>query len=164
MTLQRSLAWLTVLLPALAPVSGCARVCPAVAWTNFVIVVLDGDPRNVSWVQLCTPDSCSRAGESPVPQTVLPSAAPSGANGLGFPPGGGPTARRITVEKMGPERWRFGFDVDAPGSVTVRALDATGKTLAEQKMSLVWQRTGGTGECGGPETASPVTLTVNAER
>lgn len=164
MTLQRSLAWLTVLLPALVPVSGCARVCPAIAWTNFVTVVLDGDARNVSWVQLCTPDSCSRAGESPAPQTVLPSAAPapSGANGLGFPPGGGPTVRRIVVEKTGPGSWRFGFDVDAPGSVTVRALDPTGKTLAERKMSLVWQRTGGTAQCGGPETASPLTLTVNA--
>jgi hypothetical protein len=163
MRLLRSLAWLTVLLPSLVPVAGCARVCPTIAWTNFVTVTLDGDTRNVSWVQLCTPDSCSRATESPAPQAVLPSvtASPTGANGLGFAPGGGPTVRRIIVEKIGPDSWRFGFEIDSPGSVTVRALDSTGKTLAEKRTSLAWQRTGGTVGCGGPETASPVTLTVN---
>ena len=164
MKLLRSLAWLTVLLPALVPVAGCARVCTAIGWSNFVTVALDGDTRNVSWVQLCTPDSCSPATESPAPQTVLPSATatPTGANGLGFPPGGGPTARRITVEKIGSDGWQFGFDMDSPGSVTVRALGPTGKALAEKKVSLAWQRIGGTAECGGPETAAPVTLTVNA--
>jgi hypothetical protein len=164
MRLLRSLAWLTVLLPSLVPVAGCARVCPTIAWTNFVTVTLDGDTRNVSWVQLCTPDSCSRATETPAPQAVLPSvtASPTGANGLGFAPGGGPTVRRIIVEKIGLDSWRFGFEIDAPGSVTVRALDSTGKTLAEKETSLAWQRTDGTVGCGGPETASPVTLTVNA--
>lgn len=164
MTLLRSLAWLTVLLPALVPVAGCARVCPAIAWTNSVTVTLAGDTRSVSWVQLCTPDSCSRATESPAPQTVVPSATvtPTGANGLGFPPGGGPIQLPITVEKTGPDRWRFGFEIASPGSVIVRALDPKGNTLAEKKMSLAWQRTGGTAECGGPETASPLTLTVNS--
>lgn len=164
MTLLRSLAWLTVLLPALVPVAGCARVCPTIAWTNFVTVALDGDTRNVSWVQLCTPDSCSRATESPALHTVLPfaTATPTGANGLGFPQGGGPTVRRIMVEKIGSDSWRFGFEIDSPRSVIVRALDPTGKTFAEKKMSLAWQRIGGTGGCGGPETASPVMLTVNA--
>jgi len=162
MTPLRSLAWLTVLLPALVPVAGCARVCPAIAWTNFVTVTLAGDTRSVSWVQLCTPDSCSRATETPAPQTGLPSAAasPTGANGLGFPSGGGPTQRRITAEKTGTDRWRFGFGMDSPGSVTIRALDPTGKTLAEKETPLTWQRTGGTAACGGPETASPLTLTV----
>jgi hypothetical protein len=70
--------------------------------------------------------------------------------------------RRITVEKTGSDSWRFGFDMNSPGSVIVRALDATGKTLAEKKVSLAWQRVGGTAECGGPETAAPVTLTVNS--
>lgn len=163
MTLLRSLAWLTVLLPALVPVAGCARACTAIGWANFVTVAVDGDARNVSWVQLCTPDSCSQATESPAPRTVLPSATatPTGANGLGFPPGGGPTVGRIAVEKTGSDSWRFGFDMHSPGSVIVRALDETGKTLAEKKVSLAWQRVGGTAECGGPETAAPVTLTVN---
>lgn len=163
MRLLRSLAWLTVLLPSLVPVGGCARVCPAIAWINFVTVTLDGDTRNVSWVQLCTPDSCSRAAESQAPQAVPPSgtATPTGANGLGTAPGGGHTVRRIVVEKIGSDSWRFGFEIDSPGSVVVRALDSTGKTLAEKKTSLAWQRTGGTVGCGGPETASPVTLTVN---
>lgn len=166
MTLLRSLACFTVLLPALLPVTGCATTCPAIAWANFVTVALDGDTRNVAWVQLCTPDSCSRATESPLPQTVLSSAAasPSAANGLGLPtaPGLGPTVRRILVEKIGSDTWRFGFEMDSPGSATIRALDPAGKTLAENKVSLEWQRIGGTAECGGPETASPVTLTVNA--
>ena len=139
MTPLRSLAWLTVLLPALVPVTGCARVCPA------------------------TPEACSRATERPAQQTVYPSAtaAPTGANGLGFPPGGGPVVRRIMVEKVGPDTWRFGFEIDSPGSVTVRALDAAGKTLAEKKVRLDWQRVGGTVGCGGPETAAPVTLRLS---
>ncbi len=163
MAVLRSLAWLTVLLPALVPTTGCAKVCPAIAWTNYVTVAVDGDTRNVSWVQLCTPDACSRSTERPTPQAVPPSptAAPTGANGLGFPPGGGPTVRRITVEKVGSDTWRFGFEVDTPGSATVRALDRTGATRAEQKMPLHWQRTGETVGCGGPETASPVTLTLS---
>jgi hypothetical protein len=70
--------------------------------------------------------------------------------------------RRIIVEKIGLDSWRFGFEIDAPGSVTVRALDSTGKSLAEKETALAWQRTDGTVGCGGPETASPVTLTVNA--
>jgi hypothetical protein len=164
MTLLRSLAWLTVLLPSLVPVAGCARVCPTIAWTNYVTVALNGDTRNVAWVQLCTPESCSRAIESPAAQAVLPSATatPTGANGLGFPPGGGPTVRRIMVEKIGSDSWRFGFEVDSPGSIMVRALDPAGKTLAAKKMSLAWQRIGGTVGCGGPEISSPVMLTVKA--
>lgn len=162
MTALRSLAWFAVLLPALVPVTGCGRACPTIAWINFVTVAVDGDARNVSWMQLCTPDACSRATESPTPRPVLPSptATPTGANGLGFPPGGGPTVRRITVEKVGSDTWRFGFEVDTPGSVTVRALYRTGATLAEQKVPLHWQRVGETVGCGGPATASPVTLTV----
>jgi hypothetical protein len=70
--------------------------------------------------------------------------------------------RRITVEKISSDSWRFGFEIGAPESVTVRALDPTGKTLAEKKMSLAWHRIGGTAGCGGPETASPLTLTVSA--
>jgi hypothetical protein len=35
-------------------------------------------------------------------------------------------------------------------------------TLAEKKMPLAWQRTGGTAACGGPETAAPLTLTVTS--
>lgn len=164
MTVLRSLAWLTVFLPALLPVTGCAKVCPTIAWTNFVTVTVGGDARNLSWVQLCTPDACSRATESPTPQTVPPSATatPTGANGLGFPPGGGPTVRRIMVEKVGSDTWRFGFEMNSPGSVTVRALDRTGATLAEEKVPLHWVRIGGTVGCGGPETASPVTLTLSA--
>jgi hypothetical protein len=164
MLLLPSVAWLTVLLPALVPVAGCARVCPTVAWANFVTVVLDGDTRNVCWVQLCTPDSCSRATESPAAQAAPPTATatPTGANGLDFAPDGGPAVHRIMAEKIGSDSWRFGFEIDSPGSVIVRALDPTGKTLAEKKTSLAWQRTGETVGCGAPETASPVTLTVNA--
>lgn len=164
MTRLRSLVLLTALLPALVSASGCARVCPAIAWANFVTVALDGDVGNVSWVQLCTPDTCSRATQTAAPQTEAPSAtvAPTGANGLGFPSGGGPTVRPIHVEKIGADSWRFGFEIDTPGSVVVRALDPTGKTLAEKKTSLAWQQTGETVGCGRPEIASPLTLTVNA--
>ncbi|MFE4228962.1 hypothetical protein ACFRJ8_13840 [Arthrobacter sp. NPDC056886] len=88
-------------------------------------------------------------------------ATPTGANGLGFAPGGGPAVRHIIVEKVGSDSWRFGFEIDTPGSVIVRALDPTGSTLAEKRTSLAWQRTGDTVRCGGPEIASPVTLTVN---
>jgi len=160
----RTFAFLTLLLPALLPVTGCARVCPAIGWNNSVTAALAGDARNVAWVQLCTPEACSRATERRIPQPVLPTATatPTGANGLGFPPDGGPAVHRIVVEKVGAATWRFSFDMDSPGSATVRALDAAGRTLAEEKVSLAWQRIGGTAECGGPSTALPVTMTVSA--
>jgi hypothetical protein len=153
-----------LLLPVILPMTGCGTVCPAIAWTNFVTVALAGDTQNVAWVQLCTPDACSQATEQPAPQPVLPTATATatGANGLGLPPGLVFPGRGIIVEKAGTDTWRFGFDMDAPGSVTVRALDSVGKILAERKVSLEWQRIGGTAECGGPATAAPVTLTVNA--
>jgi hypothetical protein len=65
------------------------------------------------------------------------------------------------VQKIGSDSWRFGFEIDSPGSVIVRALDQTGKTLAEKKAPLAWQRIGETVGCGGAKIASPVTLTVN---
>lgn len=159
----RSTACLAVLLSGLLPVTGCARVCPAIGWNNSVTVALAGDTRNVAWVQLCTPDACSRATERPTPQPVSPSptTTPTGANGLGFPPGGGPAVHRIVVEKVGADTWRFSFDMDSPGSATIRALDAAGGTLAEEKVQLNWHRIGGTAECGGPSTAAPVTLAVS---
>jgi hypothetical protein len=163
MSRLRPVACLAVLLPVLLPVTGCGRVCPAIGWNNTVIVALAGDAGNVAWVQLCSPEACSRATERPTPQPVLPTptANPTGANGLGFPPGGGPAVHRIVVEKIGADTWRFSFDMDSPGSATVRALDSAGRTLAEQKVPLEWQRTGCTAACGGPATASPVTLAVN---
>jgi hypothetical protein len=160
----RPIACLALLLPALLPVPGCGKTCPAMAWINYVTVALDGDTRDVAWVQLCTPDACSQQTDRPAPPPVLPTATPTptGANGLGFPPGQGPAEHHISVERTGSEAWRFGFVVESPGSVTVRALDRAGKTLAEKRVSLVWQQIGKATECGGPATAAPVTLTVNA--
>lgn len=163
MSRLRSAACLGLLLSVVLQVTGCAKTCPANAWLNFVTVTVDGDTRNVAWVQLCTPDACFRATARPTPQPVLPTATPTptGANGLGFPSGLGPVERHISVQRTKADAWRFGFVVDLPGSVTVRAFDSAGKTLAEKRLSLVWQATGKNTGCGGPATASPVTLTVN---
>jgi hypothetical protein len=166
MSRLRSAACLGLLLSAVLQVTGCAKTCPAVAWLNFVTVTVDGDTRNVAWVQLCTPDACSRATARLTPQPVLPTATPTptptGANGLGFPRGLGPVERHIPVERTGADAWRFGFLVDLPGAVTLRAFDSAGKILAEKRLSLVWQQTGRATECGAPAMAAPVTLTVNA--
>ncbi|MET3935345.1 hypothetical protein [Arthrobacter sp. OAP107] len=160
----RPFACLALLLPVLLPVAGCAKTCPAMAWINYLTVALDGDTRTVAWVQLCTPDACSQAADRPTAPPVLPTATPTptGANGLGFPPGQGPAEHHISVERTGSDAWRFGFVVESPGSVTVRALDSAGKTLAEKRVSLAWQQIGKATECGGPATAAPVTLAVNA--
>ncbi|MFE4543130.1 hypothetical protein [Arthrobacter sp. NPDC056727] len=160
----RSAAWLALLLPALLPATGCATVCPAIAWINSLTMVLDGDTRVVARVQLCTKTVCSEATDGLQRRPVLPTATatPTGANGLGLPLGLGSPERGIIVERTGTDTWRFGFDMDAPGAVTVRALDSAGKILAERKVSLEWKRIGGTAECGGPATAAPVTLTVTA--
>jgi hypothetical protein len=163
MRLMRSLAVFATLLPGLLSATGCGATCPAIAWINSVTVALDGDVRNVAWVQVCTPDSCSQATDSPTPQTALSSPIET-AGGNGFDhlsiPGSGSAAHRISVERTGSNTWQFGFEKVSPGSVTVRALDEAGHTIAEKKMSLNWQRTERTVGCGGPETASPVTLSL----
>ncbi len=157
MTPMRSPALLATLLPALLSATGCAATCPTIAWINFVTVALDGDVRNVAWVQVCTPDSCSQATDSGTPQTALSSPTETaGGNRFNHPgiPVPGSAAHRISAERTGANTWQFGFEKVSPGSVTVRALDEAGNTIAERKMSMDWQRTERTVGCGGPETAS----------
>ena len=72
MTPMRTLA-LFETLSAPFSATGCAMTCPTIAWINSVTVALDGDVRNVAWVQLCTPDSCWQATDSPRPQMALSS-------------------------------------------------------------------------------------------
>lgn len=158
MTPMRTLALFGTLLSAPFSATGCAMTCPTIAWINSVTVALDGDVRNVAWVQVCTPDSCSEATDSPAPQTALSSPTETaGGNALGIP---GSASPRITVERTGSNTWQFGFEKVSPRSVTARAIDEAGNTITERKLSLDWQRTGRTVGCGGPETASPVTLNL----
>jgi hypothetical protein len=163
MTPMRSLVLFATLLSALFSGSGCAMTCPTIAWINSVTVALDGDVRKVAWVQLCTPDSCSPATDSPTSKTALSSptetAGAYGFDHLSAPPSG-PAVHRISVERTSPNTWQFGFENVSPGSVTARALDEAGNTITERKLSLDWQRTGRTVGCDGPETASPVTLNL----
>lgn len=165
MTPMRSLALFATSLSALLFAPSCASTCPAIAPINSVTVVLDGDVRNVAWVQLCTPDSCSPATDSPTSQTALSSptetAAAYGFDHLSAPPSG-PAVHRISGLRTSPNTWQFGFENVSPGSVTARALDKAGNTIAERKLSLDWQRTGRTVGCDGPATASPITLNLKA--
>lgn len=164
MSRVRGAACLALLLPVILPATGCGVTCPSMAWINYVTVALDGDTEKVAWVQLCTSEACSQATDRPAPAPVLPTATPTptGANGLGFPPGLGPKEHHISVERVSTDAWRFGFVVDSPGSVTVRALGPAGQTVAEKKVPLVWKQIGEKTACGGPATTAPVTLTVHS--
>ena len=50
----------------------------------------------------------------------------------------------------------------SPETVTITAYSADGSVLARREVDLGWTRVGGSEACGGPATAGPVRLNINA--
>lgn len=128
----------TVLSSAL---TGCSlsTACPAIGWINSVTVTLDGDVQNVDVVELCADRMCSRPqGSQQATEDAIPFIA---------------SAKSDTD-------WEVQIGMQAPKAVSVRALSADGRVLAETEANLDWRRVGGSERCGGPQEADPVTLQV----
>ena len=169
----------TALLLALAT-AGCSGpvpdVCPAIAWFNSLTVSLDGSVEEVSLVEFCVEDVCSvradgpgRVPEDPVspgavpaPATTLavtPAPGPSGAAPSGAAPSG-PSYSPFTAARVDDRTWTVSLLMRSPNTATIKAYSADGSVLAQRDVELGWTRVGGSGPCGGPETAGPVRLVI----
>ena len=138
--------------------SGCAVACPAIGWVNAVNVELGGNADDAAAVQLCVDGVCAESApvlpvtDEPLRlSTALPdlaTAAPSESPLL------------FSTARLDERTWRITFTTEAPDSITVRAVTATGDVLAEQDATLEWQRVGGSEQCGGPLEGTPIGLDI----
>lgn len=139
--------------------SGCTAACPTIGWINAVNVDLDGNVDDVAAVELCVDGVCAeaapvlRGADEPLrPMTALPedvaTAVPSESSLL------------FSTARLDERSWRITFTTEAPDSITVRAVSATGDVLAEQDATLEWQRVGGSEQCGGPLEGTPIGLDI----
>ena len=153
-----------MLLAGCAGTGGPPVACPAIGWLNNVLVELEGDVSAVAEVQGCVDDVCSQVVRPPttdVPVEII-TPAPGGTidetGQKSHPP------RELLSPYMATpldeDSWVINLDMDTPEIVTVRALAADGTVLVEGEFTLDWVRVGGSEQCGGPEEAGPVTLTV----
>lgn len=148
-----------LLLAVCMPVAGCSYACPAVGWVNSVTVELAGDLSRVDTVQLCSEGACSDLRPEP---TVAPRIIVTHSLNPTAPvtPDVQPTMAPFYAERIDADTWQFTVSMSAPDHVTAKALSAAGGVLAETQTDLVWQRVGGSAQCGGPAKAQPVMVTV----
>lgn len=154
----RVLSLAAVLLLSLAG-SGCATACPAIGWVNAVNVELDGNADAVAAVELCFDGVCSesapflRVTDEPLRlMTALPEDAETAAPVEG--------SLVFSTARVDERTWRITFTTEAPDSITVRAVSATGAVLAERDVTLEWERVGGSEQCGGPLEGTPIGLDI----
>ena len=147
-----------MLLTGLA-LSGCAVACPAIGWINAVNVELDGNVDDVAAVELCVDGVCAESApvlrgtdEPLVLMTALPEDASTAV------PSESPLL--FSSENIDERTWRISFPTQAPDSVTIRAVSATGAVLAQLDATLEWQRVGGSEQCGGPLEGTPIGLDI----
>lgn len=128
--------------------AGCiTEACPAIGWSSSLTVELTGDASQVHLVELCSEGVCSG------PVQCAPN---EGATTFSLEESIGTTGAGTSSEGTEPEEpapysasrvddntWNRGFMMQAPTAVTVRALTAGGRVLAEENFTLEWTRVGG---------------------
>lgn len=124
--------------------------CPAIGWSNEVIIAVNGNVDGVALLELCVDGSCVRS------EPIMPQAAPAVSPHAQELPSFNPFSR------INERSWSASTAMSTPQTVTVRALSAAGQVLAEENAPVQWRRVGGTQECGGPSEAGPVTLNVQS--
>src|SRR6185312_7701265 len=166
--MRRLVSGLVVALTLSVMVAGCSVIpplaCPAIGWSHTVTVVLDGAVEKVHTVELCIEDNCSittdqlqdRTDEPLQIATAMPPDTPTSASpsNLGAPPIGA---------RLDDHAWTFSLMMNAPTTVTVRALSVDDASIASTEVTLHWKRVGGSEQCGGPGEAAPVALSIPAE-
>lgn len=158
-----------VALPLTLVLASCAspNVCPAIAWSNSLTVSLNGAVESVDVVEFCVENTCSVPAPRPAPSTsrvpgatpeagAVPPRSPEVATSSDSPKGPSP----FIASKADDRTWRFQLMMLTPEMAVIRARTAEGQVLAEREVPLQWTRVGGSGQCGGPSTAAPVSLTV----
>jgi len=158
-----------VALPLTLGLVSCAspNVCPAIAWSNSLTVSLDGAVESVGVVEFCVENTCSVPAPRPAPSasritgaTPDADAVPSRSPQVAAPSISARTPSPFIASKADDRTWRFQLMMRTPERAFIRARSAEGQVLVEREVPLQWTRVGGSGQCGGPSTAAPVTLTV----
>jgi hypothetical protein len=167
----RTLLGAAAALPLTLGLVSCATpsVCPAIAWSNSLTVALDGAVESVGVVEFCVEDTCSVPAPRPAPSgrasqiprtTPDEAAVPPLSPEVATPSVSPRTPSPFIASKADDRTWRFQLMMRTPERAVIRARSAEGQILAEREVPLNWTRVGGSGQCGGPSTAAPVTLTV----
>lgn len=108
---------------------GGAFACPAIGWSNTLIVEVHEEDVAATMVEVCDERGCSSEP------------SPDGLTGFSPP-------QRTS------EGWVFDLpDMSTPDDFIVRALDAEGNVIREVTVAAEWKRTGGSDQCGGPGEA-----------
>ncbi|MDI3211717.1 hypothetical protein [Arthrobacter sp. AL12] len=152
--------------------AGCSgpvpNACPAIAWFNTLTVSLDGSVEKVSLVEFCAEGVCSIRADGPVPApgtSLTPGTVPAPATTLAVTPAPSrsvPDYSPFTAARVDDRTWRVSLMMRSPKTVTIRAYSADGSVLAGRDVEPGWTRVGGSEACGGPETAGPVRLQIQA--
>jgi hypothetical protein len=119
--------------------NGAGTACPAIGWSNALVVTLADDWPPVEGGSLAV-DCAPRCGWA-----VVQDGAPVDLDRLTAPLDAGSAVLHL--------------DMSVPDSVDVRVLGPDGAELAELEAGLDWVRIGGSEACGGPMEA---TVTVPA--
>ncbi|WP_324277600.1 hypothetical protein [Blastococcus brunescens] len=115
---------------------GTQTVCPAIGWSNAVIVTLADDWPPVEGGAL-TVDCSPMCGWAVVQDEPL-----AERDAVAVPLDG-----RTAVLQL---------DMSAPDFVSIRVLGPDGDELADVDTDLAWRRVGGSEQCGGPLEATVV--------
>ena len=141
------------------PLAGCMTYsCSAIGYSNTVTVALEGNVAGVGEVRLCDEYTCSRLAPelgAPAPsRTIEPTFSPD------TEPPTPVTSAPYFATKTDNAVWEVNVAMHTPRNATVSALTADGTVLASQNVDLAWTRVGGSEQCGGPMSASPIQLRV----
>lgn len=148
----------TAALAVSLPLSGCSNACTTIGYVSTLTVNLEGDASTVDEVRICAGEVCS--------VSELPSASPrivvqESLDAKASPTPAPEPSPSYYGARADADTWVFTFTLGPhPEHVSVRALAEDGTVLAEQENDLVWTRTGGTAQCGGPVTTPPITLAI----
>jgi hypothetical protein len=152
---------LTPFLAGCSSFEGFGNVCPAIAWFDTVDVELTGLGEKVTDLEVCVDGVCSVLGPgssnwAPVELSESPTLDDFNAP----TPTQSHTISRYSASQIDDDTWEISFEMGSPDHATVRALSATGAVLGERDAELEWTRVGGSGRCGRPTEAQPITLDI----
>jgi hypothetical protein len=146
-------------------VSGCVTpgVCSAIGWINSVDVTLSGfETAPVSDLQVCIEEECVDglawfASDLPLRvATAMPTELPTDA--WTPAPSGEREIPSFHVNRIADDSFTVSLGMSTPVAITVRAMDAAGNVVASKNAEPSWQRSEGSGRCGGPASTPPIIL------
>lgn len=122
--MKRIVGFSGVSLLLFATLTGCSfGACPAIAYLYSVEVRVSGE---LVTLEACAAGDCVSSADAPAEPLMF------------------------AVTPAGVDTWTVGAFPSTPDRLTLRARDAAGVVIAEERYDLDWTRTGGSEQCGGP--------------